>query len=209
MTPGPVVSSAVETRWRGARCLDCARHERRWWLGATLAALALAACAAPQPDLLDRFEATLAAQDSATAALAAWCEQRRIASPARISAAVLPGGMHADPADLPALLQLTAPPGYRHVRLSCGGRVLSEAHNWYVPARLTPAMNAALAASDVPFGKVAAPLRYTRQRLSSQRGAGPGCPASTILTHRALLRLPDGAPLALVTECYTPANLRR
>lgn len=175
----------------------------------TLASLALAACAAPQADLLDQFETTLAAQDSATAALGAWCEQRRIASPARVTAAVLPGGMRSDPHDLPALLQLTAPPGYRHVRLSCGGRVLSEAHNWYVPAQLTPAMNAALATSDVPFGKVAAPLRYTRQRLSSQRGAGPGCPASTILTHRALLRLPDGAPLALVTECYTPANLRR
>ena len=159
--------------------------------------------------MLDRFKATLAAQDSATAALGAWCAARGIAAPARISAEVLPGGMRTDPADLPALLQLEAPPGYRHVRLSCGEAVLSEAHNWYVPQRLTPAMNAALATSDVPFGKVAAPLRYSRQRLSSQRGAGPGCPADTILTHRALLRLPDGAPLALVTECYTPANLRR
>lgn len=174
-----------------------------------LAALVLGACAAPQPDLLDQFEATLAAQDSATAALGTWCAARGIAAPPRISAEVLPGGMRSDPHDLPALLQLTAPPGYRHVRLTCGGRVLSEAHNWYVPQRLTPAMNAALATSDVPFGKVAAPLRYSRQRLSSQRGAGPGCPADTILTHRALLRLPDGAPLALVTECYTPANLRR
>lgn len=176
---------------------------------AALTALALTACAAPPPDLLDRFEATLAAQDSATAALGAWCEQRRIASPPLITATVLLGEMRINPPDLAAVLQTTALPGYRHVRLSCGGRVLSEAHNWYVPARLTPAMNTALATSNVPFGKVAAPLRYTRQRLSSQRGAGPGCPASTILTHRALLRLPDGAPLALVTECYTPANLRR
>lgn len=176
---------------------------------AALAALGLAACAAPQADLLTRFEATLAAQDSATAALGTWCAARGIAAPARISATVLSGTQRADPADLAALLQLDGPPGYRHVRLSCGDTVLSEAHNWYAPERLTPAMNAALAASDVPFGKVAAPLRYTRQRLSSQRGAGPGCPAATILTHRVLLRLPDGAPLALVTECYTPANLQR
>ncbi|MDP3907911.1 hypothetical protein [Novosphingobium sp.] len=174
-----------------------------------LAALVLPACASPQPDVLDRFEATLAAHDSATAALGSWCAQHGMASPARITAAVLPGGMRTDPPDLAALLQLDAPPGYRHVRLSCGGRVLSEAHNWFVPQHLTPAMNAALAASDVPFGKVAAPLRYTRQRLSSLRGAGPGCPDATILTHRALLRLPDGAPLALLTECYTAANLRR
>ncbi len=208
MIPGPFASSAVETRGRGARCLDYARHERRWGLVAALA-LALAGCAAPPPGLLDQFEATLAAQDSATAALGTWCGRRGLANPATVTAAVLPGGMRADPPDLAALLQLAAEPGYRHVRLSCGAKVLSEAHNWYVPARLTPAMNAALAASDVPFGKVAAPLRYTRQRLSSQRGAGPGCPADTILTHRALLRLPDGAPLALVTECYTPANLRR
>lgn len=175
-----------------------------------LAVLALSACAAaPRSDLLDRFEATLAAQDSATAALGTWCAARNFAAPATVSAAVLPGGTHSAPIDLPALLQSQAATGYRHVRLSCGGRVLSEAHNWYVPARLTPAMNAMLAASDTPFGKVAAPLRFTRERLSSQRGAGTGCPADTILTHRALLRLPDGAPLALVTECYTPANLAR
>lgn len=185
---------------------------KRWRVGSktlgALAALALSACAAaPRSDLLDRFEATLAAQDSATAALGAWCASRKFAAPATVSAALLPGGMHRVPGDLPALLQSADPSGYRHVRLSCGGRVLSEAHNWYVPARLTPSMNAVLAASDTPFGKVAAPLRFRRERLSSQRGADPGCPADTILTHRALLRLPDGAPLALVTECYTPANL--
>ena len=104
---------------------------------------------------------------------------------------------------MPADAQL----GYRHVRLACGTNVLSEAHNWYVPGRLTPAMNAALAATTIPFGKVAAPLGFRRERLDSKRGARPECPRGTILSHRALLRLPDGRPLALLVECYTRANL--
>jgi chorismate-pyruvate lyase len=95
----------------------------------------------------------------------------------------------------------------RHVRLACGAKVLSEATNWYVPARLTPAMNAALDSGTVPFGKVAAPLGFRRERLEARRGALPGCPRTTILSHRARLVLPDGQPLALVTECYTQENL--
>lgn len=114
-----------------------------------------------------------------------------------------------EPADARALLQVppAAPLGYRHVGLSCGGRTLSVAHNWYVPERLTPAMNATLAATRTPFGKVAAPLDFRRERLDSRRGARPECPADTILSHRALLRLPDGRPLALLVECYTRENL--
>ena len=33
---------------------------------------------------------------------------------------------------------------YRHVQLLCGGQVLSEADNWYVPSRLTSEMNQVL-----------------------------------------------------------------
>lgn len=119
------------------------------------------------------------------------------------------------PADLRRLLGADAQTaiGYRHVRLSCGAPpagpvVLSEAHNWYLPSRLTAEMNATLAGSDTPFGKVAAPLHFARERLDSRRGRAPACPARTVLSHRALLRLPDGRPLALVVECYTAANLR-
>ena len=52
----------------------------------------------------------------------------------------------------------------------------------------------------------AAALRFARERIAS---AGiEGCPAGTILRHKALLRLPDGHPVSLVIECYTRANLR-
>ena len=158
------------------------------------------------PASLPAFEQTLAAQDSATAALGQWCAARRLAQPARITASPV---RHADappPADLRRLLGPGAT-GYRHVRLSCGSLILSEAHNWYRPGALTLAMNAALATGNTPFGLVAGPLHFTRQPLDSRRGRAASCPARTILSHRALLRLPDGRPLALVLECYTAANI--
>jgi hypothetical protein len=164
---------------------------------AVILALVLAGCATT----LDRFEATLASQDSATAALEDWCGAKVTAAPA--------GGP-----DMPATTQDRAllevspdePLRYRHVRLSCDGKVLSEAHNWYVPARLTPGMNRELDTTGTPFGKVIAPLHFARERISG-KGTG-GCPRGTILRHKALLRLPDDRPVSLVIECYTPANLR-
>ena len=151
---------------------------------------------------LPRFEATLAATDSATKGLATWCQARHLASPARISARQIKGDDAPRPADAAAFT------GYRHVRLSCGNFVLSEAHNWYARARLSPEMNRVLDTTDTPFGTVAAPLGFRRERLSAARGAAQGCPRGTILSHRARLVLPDGQPLALVVECYTQANLK-
>lgn len=101
----------------------------------------------------------------------------------------------------------TEPLGYRHVQLVCGEVALSQAHNWFVPARLTAEMNRLLAETDRPFGKVAASLNFSRQPLASARRGDAACPASAISSHRALLRLPDGSGLALVVECYTAANL--
>lgn len=163
------------------------------------------ACTHPR---LGEFEATLAAQDSATVALTQWCEKNHLAVPARITSAPVPG-MAKLPAKSSPFAQGTAL-GYRHVRLSCGSKVLSEAHNWYDPARLTPAMNEALSSTNTPFGKVVAPLQFRRIPLlqHSQRGRGAGCPAGTILTNRARLELPNGQPLALVIECYTTANMK-
>ena len=178
----------------------------------TLAAgsLLIAACAdGNRGELLNAFEANLTAHDSATEALRLWCAARGLARNPVITAQFVRGSDQPPPAGLHTLLEVTSdePLGYRHVRLSCAGAVLSEAHNWYVPARLTPEMNHALAQTDTPFGKVASSLHFTREPQSSTPGAGHGCPDGVISTHRALLRLPDGKPLAMVVECYTIANL--
>ncbi len=173
------------------------------------ALLAVSAQGAAQGAAVTGLEQALAAQDSATAALGAWCAARHIADPATIAATPVAGADALPPPDLDDTLHLsdTQPVGYRHVRLSCGGTVLSEAHNWYVAQRLTPEMNATLATTETPFGKVTAPLHFRREPLGAVRGALAGCPATTVLSHRALLRLPSGEPLALVVECYTPQAL--
>jgi hypothetical protein len=162
------------------------------------------------PGLAD-FERTLAAQDSATAALGDWCRAQHIADPPIVSAQRIIGEDLPPSASVRVILDVDANQsiGYRHVRLNCGGHVLSVAHNWYVPSRLPPAMNAALETSDTPFGGVIAPLHFTRERLESTHGAAEGCPRQTVLSHRGLLRLPDGQPVSLVVECYTRANLPR
>ena len=98
---------------------------------------------------------------------------------------------------------------YRHVRLRCGNAVLSDAKNWYVPARLAPAMNMALETTRTPFGTVVRPLGFHRDRLESRRGRAAECPAGTVLSHKAVLRLADGRGISFVAECYTRANLER
>ncbi|MCT2399760.1 hypothetical protein [Novosphingobium mangrovi (ex Huang et al. 2023)] len=158
---------------------------------------------------LDAFEAVLRRHDSATLALEEWCAARGVADPARITAhsagepgAEPPGGVRRQLG-----LEPDEPLAMRNVRLACGQTVLSVAWNWYVPSRLTVGMNEMLRDSDVPFGKVVAPLRFRRQQLEVVRGQAENCPEGTISTHRAMLLLPDGRPLAYLIECYTAANL--
>ena len=170
----------------------------------------LTACVSPHTRRLRRFEQTLDQQDSATAALRQWCAAERIADPSRIVAVPVPGSARTEPADLRTALGIAPdePVAYRHVRLVCGDTVLSEAHNWYVPSRLSPAMTQALATTDTPFGTVVAPLGFHRERLATIRGQAAECPPGTVLSHHALLRLPDGRSLAFLVECYSDANLR-
>jgi len=173
------------------------------------ALVGLTACAI-QPALpVDGLERMLASHDSATAALEQWCQQQGLANPARVIAEQAPGQLVAEPANLRSLLGVKSQEqlGNRHVRLTCGNRLLSQAQNWYVPARLTPEMNTLLADTTTPFGKVAAPLGFKRELIETRRGTGPDCPAGTVLFQRAILRLPDGRPLAHVLECYSASAL--
>lgn len=163
----------------------------------------------PASPTLEEFEAVLARHDSATVALEEWCAARGMAASARITAQTLDAASNDPPAKMQGRLALADGETFamRHVRLSCGSAVLSVAWNWYVPARLTPQMNETLRTTREPFGKVVAPLGFRRQPLSTVAGRAENCPVDTISTHRAMLVLPDGRPLAYLVECYTAANL--
>ncbi|MHA6721065.1 chorismate--pyruvate lyase family protein [Sphingomonas sp. RS6] len=92
---------------------------------------------------------------------------------------------------------------YRSVVLSCAGTPLSVAENWYVPSRLTPAMNAALETGDVPFGAVVRGLQPHRRPIEQQlTGTAP-----YVLRHRALVLDGRDRPIAEVVENYTPELL--
>jgi hypothetical protein len=174
--------------------------------GFSLAALLLGASALPAT--LEEFEAALAATPSASSALQTWCRARfspdaNLRATKVITSSDEPTGRIRDALQMGRNDQI----GYRRVSLRCAGREMSLAYNWYVPSRLTPAMNDDLAYTDRPFGMVAAPLRFTREPIARPWSGPEICPADTALVHRALLRLPNGKPLAMVVECYTRENL--
>ncbi|AJP70923.1 hypothetical protein [Sphingomonas hengshuiensis] len=158
-----------------------------------------AALAFGQSDPVARLDAELRAATSATAVL-----QRRCAEPIR--AVVDRAAMRAPTAEQRARLRVGAeePVGYRHVSLRCGDKVLSDAENWYVPARLTQAMNAALT-GDTPFGAAIRPLAPRREALDSpDPRRDPAAGSRWVLEHHALVLDGRGVPLAEVIERYTP-----
>ncbi len=163
----------------------------------------------PAPPTLDAFEAVLDRHDSATLALEEWCRSRGLAASPRIAAKLVEGQDQAPVAEIEEALKLTPDERIvmRNVHLSCGAKVLSVAWNWYVPQRLTPQMNEQLRTTDIPFGKAVADVKFRRRTLSTVPGPAFNCPLETISTHRAMLMLPDGRPLAYLVECYTAANL--
>jgi hypothetical protein len=170
---------------------------------------------------LQGLNAELLSHDSATATLERWCLMHRLASPARIDAERDLGPELAPTAAQRRELAVSDSElvRHRHVRLKCGTRIVSEADNWYVPARLTPAMNHELTTTNTPFGKVVKPLKFLRHTLEARLLWSPlpenwaidGIPAgpslldvpARVLQHRALLLLPDGTPFSEVVETYT------
>lgn len=172
--------------------------------------------------LIQTLNADLLSHDSATLTLDRWCETHRLASPARVVAERVRGVEKPPTTEQRKLLEVSAdePIRHRRVRLRCGSRVLSEADNWYVPARLTPQMNQTLDTTDISFGRVVRDLQFRRRTLSATllwsplpEGWEMGAPVPThggktlqippeILQHHAVLTLPDGTPFSLVIETY-------
>lgn len=204
-----------------------------------LAALALGAGpadAGPPDTFLARVEtlasieslnAEILASSSATRALERWCAVHAMAAEPTIRAELVHGADK--PLDEAGRRRLGIGPGepvrYRHVRLACGTHVLSEADNWYVPARLTPEMNRALDTTDTPFGKAVAGLHFTRETFAVDgvwsplpddwqiRPPAPDRPGRTLaippvlFTHHAVLYDAQHRPFSEVAEHYSRDSL--
>lgn len=172
--------------------------------------------------LLETLNADLLSHPSATLTLERWCGTHHLALEAKIVAHRVDGQDKPLPDGARDQLGIgpDEPVRYRRVQLACGAHVLSDADNWYVPSRLTPAMNHQLDSSDVPFGKVVQPLHFRRETLSAdllwsplpagwEMAAAATANGKTIdipahvLQHRALLYTQDNQPFSLVIETYT------
>lgn len=171
--------------------------------------------------LLQTFNADLLSHPSATLTLEGWCGAHHLADPAKITAQRdrIEKPLSAEDRQLMGIAD-DEPVRYRRVKLDCGGHVLSEADNWYVPARLTPEMNHILDTTDQPFGKVVADLHFRRETKSAETlwhalpegwetsRALPGASQPLaiphqVLRHKAVLYDSQGRPFSLVVETYT------
>lgn len=172
-------------------------------LSAPLAVLLLAgpAAQADSIDAVQQLEADILSSPSATQALTARCARLHLADPPAIRALRDHDTDRPAGPDIRRLLQVSAsePVRYRRVRLSCGGQVLSDADNWYVPARLSAEMNATLDGTETPFGTVVKPLNFQRRTLKT----GALHDGTHVLRVTALLVDAEQRPFSLVQENYT------
>jgi len=164
--------------------------------------------------MVQGLNAEILAARSATAVLENWCAIHHLAEQAKIVAEPVAGAEPKTPsAEQRQRLGVgpDEPVKYRRVRLRCGGRVLSEADNFYVPSRLTPEMNIALETTDTPFGKVVKPLEPYRRTFAAQSfwspARAPGDAPSlsipqNLFEHRAVLYSRENKPFSEVDEVY-------
>jgi hypothetical protein len=157
----------------------------------------------PIPALIQDLSARLISGATATETLLAWCDEHGLSDGPitveirqRFSPAVVPDDV------LPALrLDPCEAISYRHVQLMRGSLPLAAAENWFVPQRLTADMNEALIRTNVPFGRVIAPLHPSRRTLAAHLP-----PHSEIsLLHEAVILSNAGTALAFVKESYFSA----
>ena len=169
-------------------------------LGAVLSTSS--AFAQSNADTVSVLNRELLSHDSATVVLGQWCASHHLADPPVIKA--LRDRDLDKPADRLVRARLNAtsdePVRYRHVRLTCGDHVLSEADNWYLSARLTPEMNRLLNQTDTPFGLVVRPLAFHRHTLKVTELLRHG---DAVLRHEAMLTDSAGEPFSYEVETYT------
>lgn len=160
---------------------------------------------------LDQLQQALRDEPSATLVLTHWCARYHLAPAPKIIAERVRSTPKPAPDSVRRNLALAPGEqlGYRRVQLLCGGQVLSDADNWYVPDRLTPAMNDLLNHSDTPFGLAVQSLHFRRQTISSEilwRPSDQPIP-DHVLRNVGLLTAASGQPISQVIENYTAAVL--
>ncbi|PWB82655.1 MAG: hypothetical protein C3F11_10790 [Methylocystaceae bacterium] len=174
--------------------------------------------------VIQTLNAGLLGGRSATLTLEKWCADHKMAAEPKVIARLVTGVEKPPSDEQRRRLRVAAdePVRYRRVQLSCGGHVLSEADNWYVPARLAPEMNRLLETTDTPFGKVVSALNPVRRTFAVEtlweplpRGweqeraiareelRGPLDAPRELFTHRAILYADDRQPISEVKETYT------
>ena len=175
--------------------------------------------------LVQTVNGRILASPSATRTLEEWCGEHQMAADPKIVATKVVGVRKEPSAEQLQRLGVrdASEVEYRRVELRCGTHVFSVADNWYVPARLTPEMNALLTTTDTPFGKAVqslAPYRRTiavtmlwmplphgweRQKRSPQvrfsRWRTLTLPRE-VFQHRAVLYTADHVPFSEVVETY-------
>jgi chorismate-pyruvate lyase len=172
--------------------------------------------------LIQTLNAEILGSRSATAVLETWCRDHRLANDPKILAHAVAGVSKAPTADQRQRLEVGDRDEVKHrrVELRCGSRVLSEADNWYVPGRLTAAMNRLLDTTQTPFGKAVESLEPYRRTVAVKLLWAPlpagweshaAVPAATsrpleipaaLFEHRAVLYTRDHRPFSEVVEVY-------
>jgi chorismate-pyruvate lyase len=172
--------------------------------------------------LLQTINGEILASSSATRSLEEWCGEHHMADDPKIVARRVTGVDKAPSAEQLQRLGVkdASEVRYRRVELRCGAHLLSEADNWYVPARLTAEMNALLDTTDTPFGKAVLSLHPYRQTIAVTqlwsplpRGWEQQRPTRSrsrrrlaipkdVFQHRAVLYTDEHVPFSEVVETY-------
>jgi chorismate-pyruvate lyase len=172
--------------------------------------------------LVETLNATLLASNSATKTLEAWCGAHHMAKDAVLHAQFRRDVHKPITPEQRSRLKIgpDEPVVYRRVDLACGDHVLSQADNWYVPARLQPSMEKALETSDIPFGRAVQNLHPRRQTFGvdvlwkplpdgweltpppDHTGADLAIPP-VLFEHHAIVYSAEGQPISEVDEHYT------
>jgi chorismate-pyruvate lyase len=202
-----------------ALALDARAQQQREWRDTFESRIEILA-------LLQSLNGEILAASSATRTLEEWCRDHHMADDPKIVAIRIADARKEPSAEQLQRLEVSdaSEVRYRRVELRCGAHVLSEADNWYVPARLTPEMNALLETTDTPFGKAVQalhPYRRTiavsmlwmplprgweqrkrpRSRFRAHRRRRLALP-KTVFEHRAVLYTAEHLPFSEVVETY-------